>query len=315
MTTIGFIGLGRMGGPMALNLLNAGYELVVHDRENSSAAEHLRCGAAWADTPRECAARVDTLITMLPTPREIEEVLVAHGAADALNPGDVWIDMSTSTPAAADRIGAELSHRGIDWLDAPVSGMVHGAIAGTLSIFVGGEADVLAANRSVLQAMGRPDAVFHMGPHGAGYVTKLAGNALWFAHVVATAEVLALGVKAGVDFAMLRRSIIDSPHSSTFVETDLMSIVDDDYAESFAISLACKDIGLAVNIGQSMQISMNVISAAEQMYRRAMQTYGPGSGAMTPIRLYEDEVGKKFRPAVSGTSSQDGVALSTGGAS
>jgi 3-hydroxyisobutyrate dehydrogenase len=299
MTTIGFIGLGRMGGPMALNLIKGGFNVTVHDRERRYAAEHLKLGARWADTPRECAHTADTLITMLPTPTDIEQVLIADGAADALDPADVWIDMSTSTPEMAERVGEQLRPRAINWLDAPVSGMVRGATAGTLSIFVGGSAEVLASQHSVLQAMGRPEAIFHMGPHGAGYVTKLAGNALWFAHVVATAEVLALGRKAGVDFWPLRQSIIDSPHSSTFVETDLLSIVKGNYADSFAMSLACKDARLAVDIGRASHIPMELLGVVEQIYHRALHSYGPDRGAMTPIRLYEDMIGEPFAPATS----------------
>jgi 3-hydroxyisobutyrate dehydrogenase len=298
METIGFIGLGQMGAPMALNLLRAGFSVVVHDLDRTSAHNLFDEGATWADTPADCAAAAGSLITMLPGPKQVAEVLLTDGAAEALGTGDVWIDMSTSTPNAAERVGEVLHARGALRLDAPVSGMVKGATSGTLSIFVGGDPEVLESRREIFEAMGRPENVYHMGPYGAGYVTKLVGNALWFAHVVATAEVLSLGVKAGVDFAALRQSIIDSPHSSSLVEHELMSIIDDDYAESFAIALACKDAALAVDIGRSLQLPLELCGLVEQIYRRARVAYGPDAGAMSPIRLYEDLAGRRFRPAL-----------------
>jgi 3-hydroxyisobutyrate dehydrogenase len=296
---IGFIGLGHMGAPMCVNLLRAGFDVVVHDIDRAAAAVHLEQGAAWADSPAQCARSVTTLITMLPGPSQVEQVLLAEGAADGLDEGATWLDMSTSTPATARRIGARLAERGVHRLDAPVSGMVRGATDGTLQIFVGGDRAVLEDQLPVLEAMGDPETIFHMGPHGAGYVTKLVGNALWFAHVVATSEVLALGVKAGIDVEALRQTIVHSPHSSVLVERDFVSVYDGDYCESFAVSLACKDAGLAVDIGRDLGVPLELSGLVEQIYRRAALSYGPGAGALAPARLYEELSDVRLRPRTS----------------
>ena len=294
---IGFIGLGHMGGPMALNLLRAGFPLVVHDTRSEAAAEHLESGAAWAESPARCAAAVDVLITMLPGPRQVEAVLSA--AAEGLRPGATWIDMSTSTPEAARRVGSVLAERGVSRLDAPVSGMAKGAISGTLQIFVGGDADVYAAHRPVLEAMGDSARIFHIGGHGTGYTTKLAINLLWFMTLVSTAEVLTLGVKGGVDLSVLRQALIASPATSAFLETDIGGVLEQgDYDESFAMALACKDLGLAVDLGRDVGVPIEVAALVEQVYRRAMAVYGRDAGEMIPVKLYEDVAGVRLRVTV-----------------
>ena len=180
---IGFIGLGNMGSHMARHLIHAGHLVTVHDSRQEAAVEHLALGARWADTPAACAADAELLITMLPNPRIVEEVLLRGGAAEALPEGALWIDMSTSTPAAADRIAAEvLDRRGVRRLDAPVSGMAHGAEAGRLQIFVGGAGDDFRMCLPVLETLGDPDKVLHVGPLGAGYTVKLLLNLILIAN-------------------------------------------------------------------------------------------------------------------------------------
>lgn len=292
---IGFIGLGNMGSPMALNLLNAGENLTVFDLSKDTAGTHLSAGATWADSPAAIAADADVLITMLPGPRQVEDVLLRQGAAAALRPGAVWIDMSTSSPETAQLVDdAILRDRGVHRIDAPVSGMVRGATAGTLQIFVGGEADVVERIRPILNILGTPETVFHMGGHGTGYVTKIVGNQLWFSHLVATAEVLTLGAKAGVDVELLRTTIAASPSSSTLIERDIMCVYDGDYDESFAVSLAAKDSGLCVGLGRELGVSVELSALVEQIYRRAALTYGPRAGEMSPVKLYEDTAGIKL---------------------
>jgi 3-hydroxyisobutyrate dehydrogenase len=292
--TIGFIGLGHMGAPMARNLLAAGFPLVVHDAREEAAAEHLAMGATWAASAADTAAAADVLITMLPGPRQVESVL--SSCAGALRPGTTWIDMSTSTPEAARRVGAELADRGVHRLDAPVSGMAKGATDGTLQIFVGGDEDTYTAQRPLLEAMGDPRRIFHIGGHGTGYTTKLAINLLWFTHLVATAEVLTLGVKGGVDLRVLRNALVASPANSNFLENDISCVLEDgDYDESFAMALACKDLGLAVDLGRDVGVPIELSALVEQVYRRAKATYGEESGEMIPVRLYEDVAGVELR--------------------
>jgi 3-hydroxyisobutyrate dehydrogenase len=290
LTRIGFIGLGHMGAPMAANLRRAGFDLVVHDARRSAAAGIEATGAGWADSPREVGERAEVVITMLPTPAVVESVLLGTaGLLYGLPPGGVWVDMSTSTPAVAERVRTLATPRGISVLDAPVAGMATGAAAGTLQIYVGGEADTYRRVLSVLRAMGDPGRILHVGPHGCGYVVKLMVNLLWFAQLVATAEVLTVGVKAGVALGTLRESLLASPARSNLLEHDLLPLLTaGDYDESFAMALACKDLGLAVDLARASGVPVELSSVVEQVFCRARAAYGDQAGEMSPVRLYED---------------------------
>ncbi len=305
---IGFIGLGNMGRHMARHLILAGHDVTVHDARSEAALEHLNLGARWVDSPATCAEGVDVLITMLPTPRVVEDVLVRGGAGAALAPGSLWIDMSTSTPETARRVAElVLDARGVRRLDAPVSGMARGAEAGTLQIFAGGDADDFRYALPLFSVLGDPGRTLHVGPAGQGYTVKLMINLLWFCHVVATSEVLAMGTKAGVDLGVLRSALLASPAASHFLEHDALSVlVDGDYDDSFAMALACKDLGLAVDLGREVGVATELSALVEQVYRRAKAQHGDLAGELTPVRLYESLAGQNFRlpaPAVPGRTS------------
>ena len=237
---------------------------------------------------------------MLPTPRVVEDVLLCGGAAEALQPGALWIDMSTSTPAVARRVAGEvLDGRGVRRLDAPVSGMARGAEAGTLQIFVGGDADDFREALPLLEVLGDPEKILHVGAAGHGYTVKLMINLLWFCHLVATSEVLAMGVKAGVDLGVLRSALLASPAASHFLEHDVLSmLVDGDYDDSFAMVLACKDLGLAVDLGRDVGVPAELSALVEQIFRRAKAAYGDLAGEMSPVRLYETVGGPGLPAAV-----------------
>jgi 3-hydroxyisobutyrate dehydrogenase len=285
---VGFIGLGHMGGPMSRNVLTAGHDLVVYDVRREAAAELEAAGATWAASPRAAGADRDVVITMLPRPEHVEQVLLGtDGLLGGMAPGSVWIDMSTSIPVVADRVRAVAGTVAV--LDAPVSGMAAGAKAGTLQIFVGGDEAVFNRVRPLLEAMGDPDRILYVGGNGAGYTVKLMINLLWFAHLVATAEVLSIGTQAGVELATLRRCLLASPAASNFLENDVLSVLDNgDYDESFALALACKDLGLAVDLAGQVGVPVEVSAVVEQIYRRARAQYGDDGGEMLPVKLYED---------------------------
>ena len=287
---VGFIGLGHMGGPMSANILAAGHDLVVHDVRADAAVGLLEAGAAWAGSPRETGAGRDVVITMLPTPRHVTDVLLGpDGLLDGLEPGAVWVDMSTSVPEVAERVMALAGPREVAVLDAPVTGMAAGAKAGTLQIFVGGAAADYVRVRGLLEAVGDPDRILHVGGNGAGYTVKLMINLLWFGHLAATAEALTVGVQAGVDLGMLRRCLLASPAASNFLECDVLSVLErGDYDDSFALALACKDLGLAVDLARQVGVPAEVSALVEQIYRRARAQYGDDGGEMLPIKLLED---------------------------
>jgi 3-hydroxyisobutyrate dehydrogenase len=303
---VGFVGLGHMGAPMCRNILAAGHDLVVHDLHREAADALVAEGAVRAVSPREAARDRDVAITMLPGPRQVEEVLLGPaGLLDGLPPGAVWIDMSTSVPAVADRVRAVAERRDIQVLDAPVSGLVTGAEAGTLQIFVGGRAGTYQRVRPLLEAMGDPERILHVGPHGAGYTVKLMIDLLWFAQLTATAEVLSVGTAAGVDLAVLRRCLLASPAASHFLERDVLPVLyRGDYDESVTLALACQDLGLAVDLAREAGVPAEVSAVVEQIYRRARAQYGDAGGEMLPIKLLEDLTGTPLR--IDAPSPQEG---------
>ncbi len=294
---VGFIGLGRMGAPMARGIRRAGFDLVVNDVRREAAAPLEGLGATWAATPRAVAEQAEVLVTMLPGPSQVEAVAFGpDGAFAGLREGSTWIDMSTTTPAVGRRAAELGAARGIACLDAPVSGMVKGAEAGTLQVFVGGDAEVFESALPVLRAMGDPARIFHVGPKGAGYAVKLCLNLLWFIHSAAAAEVLVLGVRAGVDLATLRRALVASPANSNFIERDLDGLLaSGDYDESFTLDLVTKDLGLAIDLGRETGTPLEVSALVEQLHRRARATYGDAAGELTAVKLLEDATGTYLR--------------------
>ena len=287
---VGFIGLGRMGAPMAGKILAAGHDLLVHDVRPEAAAGLLAAGAAWAGSPGQAGTGRDAVITMLPGPSQVAEVLAGpSGLLAGLPAGAAWIDMSTSVPAVADSVRSLARASGVAVVDAPVSGGVTGARDGTLQIFVGGAAEDYQRVRPLLAVMGDPERILHAGPPGAGYTVKLMINLLWFAHLTITAEVLTIGVRAGVDPAVLRRSLLASAAASHFLEYDVLSVLErGDFDDSFVLALACKDLGLAVDLARQTGVPAEVSAMVEQIYRRARAQYGAQGGQMLPKKLLED---------------------------
>jgi 3-hydroxyisobutyrate dehydrogenase len=296
MPSVGFIGLGRMGAPMARNLLRAGFPLVVHDRVAPAAAALAGEGAELAPDPMSVAGSAEILITMLPGPPEVEEAMFgARGAFAALADGALWIDMSTSTPAVGRRVAEEGRPRGVSVADAPVAGMVKGAVDARLQIFVGADDSDFERALPLLRSMGDPGRIFHVGPRGAGYAVKLCLNLLWFVHVAAAAEVLQLGVRAGVDLELLQRSLAGSPASSLVIERDILPVFGGDYDDSFTLDLVTKDLGLALGLGAEVGVPMEVSAVVADMHRRARERYGDRAGELSAVRLVEDATGTYLR--------------------
>jgi 3-hydroxyisobutyrate dehydrogenase len=294
---IGFIGLGNMGSGMTKNLQKNGFQLIVNDVRKEAAENLIANGAIWAESPGEVAAQSDVVITMLPTPKHVDIVSMGeNGILSGIKDDAYWVDMSTSVPEVTERARNTEKGKAIHIVDAPVSGMSVGANNGTLQIFVGSEKTEFEALRKVFEGMGDPERILNVGKAGAGYAVKLMINQLWFSHLVATAEVLAIGVRAGVDLEVLRQSLIKSPANSNFLENDVLSVLkNSDYDEGFAIALACKDLGLSVDLARSVGVPVELSSLVEQIYRRAKSQYGDKAGETTPMKLYEDLIGQELR--------------------
>jgi 3-hydroxyisobutyrate dehydrogenase len=204
--------------------------------------------------------------------------------------------MSTSSQEVGREVRAAARARRVEFVDAPVAGQTIGAQAGTLAIYVGGSKKAFKRALPVLQAMGDPERIFHLGPSGSGYAVKLLLNLMWFMHAVAAAEALTVGVRAGVDLEQLHAALVHSPANSGFLERDVRMVLDHgDYDDGFAMKLVTKDLGLAVDLARDAGVPVEMASLVEQLHRRARATYGDDAGEMSAIRLYEDAVGVSLR--------------------
>jgi 3-hydroxyisobutyrate dehydrogenase len=294
---VAFIGLGNMGGPMCGHLVKAGFEVLAFDLDRAALERAQAAGAGAAASVQECARGADALITMLPAPPHVEHVLLGNGGAiDALEPGAIAIDMSTSSTAVGRRVVEAAAARGVEVLDAPVAGQSTGAQAGTLAIYVGGPDAAFTRARPLFDAMGNPERIFHLCPNGAGYTVKLLLNLLWFIQSVATGEVLTVGVRAGVPLEKLHAALVGSPANSNFLEHDVRSVLDaGDYDEAFPMRLVTKDLGLAVDLARDVGMPVELTALVEQIHRRARAVYGDDAGEISAIRLYEQLAGLELR--------------------
>src|SRR5436309_13181006 len=196
--TIGFIGLGIMGRPMAKNVIKAGYPLVVHSRSRGPVDDLVKSGAKAASSPKDVASQCDVLLTMLPNSPDVEQVALGKdGILEGARPGLIYVDMSTISPIVSQKVGRALAAKGVRMLDAPVSGGEKGAIDAALSIMVGGDKPVFDAMLPIFQAMGKT--ITHLGPLGSGGFTKLANQIIVAVNLTALAEALTLAKKAGLD--------------------------------------------------------------------------------------------------------------------
>ncbi|HUJ34689.1 MAG TPA: NAD(P)-dependent oxidoreductase [Solirubrobacteraceae bacterium] len=294
---MGFVGLGNMGGPMCGHLVSAGFDVTAFDLDDAALARLVEAGARAAGSAADCAHGAEALITMLPAPPHVEQVLLGEGGAlAALEPGSIAIDMSTSSTAVGARVVAAARSRGVDVLDAPVAGQSIGAQAGMLAIYVGGDEAVFARARPLFEVMGDPERIFHLGSNGAGYTVKLLLNLLWFIQSVAVGEVLSVGARAGMSLDKLHAALVGSPANSVFLERDVRMVLDDgDYDEAFPMRLVTKDLGLAVDLARDAGVPVELTGLVEQIHRRARAQYGDDAGQISAVRLYEDLAGVTLR--------------------
>ena len=301
--TIALIGLGNLGNPVALNLLEAGYPLLIHSLAREEAANLLVRGATWAESVAEAGERGDVLITILPGPAQVRAVMIGEGGALArMKPGSTFIDMSTSSADVALEIQALALPRGVTVLEAPVSFLAKAPIgasraSASLQIFVGGSKESFDAQLPLFLAIGgMHEQIYHAGPNGSGYAIKVLLNLLWFVYAAGTAEMLAVGSKLGIDLRVLQKALCASPSQSNFLQVDINSVFEaGDYDEGFTLDLVCKDLQLGLDLGARAGIDVVVARLVEQLHQRALQAYGPTSGEMSVVKLYEDAAGALFR--------------------
>jgi len=266
---IGFIGLGLMGRPMALNLLKAGHHLTVWNRTPSRAQESVAAGAVLAKSPRDVAAGSEVLLTIVSDPPALEAVLWGDaeqkdGALEGLKSGSIYIDSSTVSPSLAKKISAACQQRGVRFLDAPVTGGDWGAREGNLVFMIGGDAATLKEAEPIFGIMGKK--WFHLGPNGAGQTVKLAMNAILALQVDAMAEALALVTRAGLNGAQLVEVMQASMARSGVLDVKSPLMLKGDYKPSFPLRLMHKDLGLALDLANQLGVALPATAAAREVY-------------------------------------------------
>jgi 2-hydroxy-3-oxopropionate reductase len=243
---IGFVGLGLMGKPMALNLRKKGFEVVVHNRSRPAVEALVTAGARAAGSPAEVARTAKIIITMLPDGPDVEKVLEGKdGVFGAMQMGSIIVDSSTIAPAIARRLAARAHELGAAMLDAPVSGGEIGAIDGTLTFMVGGDAAALETVREVLSAMGKPERIVHVGDSGAGQICKVCNQIVLGGTMSVVAEAIALSRKAGVDPMKVRAALMGGFAQSRVLEVHGERMITGNWKPGFKAKLFRKDLGIA----------------------------------------------------------------------
>jgi 3-hydroxyisobutyrate dehydrogenase len=290
----GFIGLGNLGRHLARSLLRAGFQVTVHDLERDRARGLIAAGAVWGASPRRTAEAADSVITCLPSPTAVAAVVEgADGVLAGLPPGSAWIDMSTNDPDEIKRLAARAAARGIACLEAPVTGGVHKAATGEITVLVGGDEAVFEAHRPAFAAMGGK--VLHMGPLGSASVIKLITNMLAFIHLVAVGEALMLARRGGLDLAKAFAAIRASSGNSFVHETESQVILSGSYDIGFTMDLACKDLDLAHQLGRAFGVPLELAGLVEQIFVRARAQYGGDAWSPMVVKLLEDALGTELR--------------------
>jgi 3-hydroxyisobutyrate dehydrogenase len=280
---------------MCANLVAAGQAVTAGDAYAELGQAVLQCGGRWRATLAEVAADADLLITMLPGPREVSEVMAESGVLAAMLPTAVWIDMSSSRPAAGRELATAARVRGVGVLDAPVGGGVPAARTGKLQIFVGGDAAVLDRCRPVMEALADSQRIIHVGANGAGYTVKLLVNLLWFGQAVATSEALLLARRAGLDLDVLRQTLATSAASTAFIRDDLGALLDGDYLTSFGLDRCCEELTAVADLARELGVPSQLTQVVERTYQRALRRFGPVDGEPMAVALLEEEAGLWLR--------------------
>ena len=289
--TIGFVGLGNMGLPMCLNLVEAGFDVVALDLRPEPVAEVVAAGGRTAADAAAVAAEADILLTSLPRPDHVEAVMRDGGALAALRSGSVWADLTTNRREFVQALAGEAPD-GVTVMDSPVTGAVDGARNKRLTLFAGGSDTDLDRVVPVLENLGR---VIRCGPLGTGNVVKLVTNQLWFIHAASIGEGFALGMANGVELPVLYDAICDSVGDSFVARHDGPSIFAGHYDPSFTLDLCLKDLGLVRELEHNLQEPLVMTAAAHEVFKDATARYGRDVGELHVAKRLEDDNQLSFR--------------------
>ena len=288
---IGFVGLGNMGGPMAIRLAAAGYEVTAFDINAAALDAAVAGGCIKGSDANECARNADLLMTSLPRPDHVQAVMVDGGALAELAPGSIWVDLTTNRKEFVLAL-ADQTPDGVTVVDCPVTGAVDGARNGKLTLFAGGSAADLDRVVPVLENLGR---AIRCGELGTGNVTKLVTNQLWFIHAASIGEGFALGMANGVELAVLWDAIKDSVGDSFVARHDAPSIFAGHYDPSFTLDLCMKDLGLTMELAANVGADLPMTERAQETFARATERYGPDVGELHVAKRIEDDAQLSFR--------------------
>ena len=290
--SVGFIGLGNMGRPMCLRLLQDGLRVVAHDIDPAAIEEVVAHGALAAGSARRCAGQADVLLTSLPAPRHVEAVMAGEdGALGALRPGAVWVDLTTGNPEAVRELAAA-APAGVAVVDCPVTGAVDGARRGKLTLFAGGDGETIERVRPVLSPLGT---ILECGPLGSGSVVKLVTNQLWFVAAAALGEGFAVGLANGVELPTLWRAILASVGDSFVARHDAPSIFAGHWDPTFPLHMCLKDLGLLADLEGNVGADLPMTAAARSAFERAAARYGGAAGEMCVARRIAEDAGLSMR--------------------
>lgn len=290
----GFIGLGTIGRHLAANLQRGGFPLTVHDLSQDSARSLLDLGAKWADCPRTVAENCDTVITCLPSPGATQEVLAdKDGILSGFPDGGSWIEMGTLGRDEIQRFAALAAQQDVKTMEAPVTGGVHLAAHGEVTILAGGDKAMFETHLPAFKAMGKD--IFHMGPLGSAAVIKVITNMLAFIHLKAVGEALMLAKRGGLDLAQAYHAIAASSGNSFVHETEGKLILNGSYDIGFSMNLALKDLGFALHFGQEFGVPLELASITNQTYVLAKAAYGGKAESPMIVKLLEDALKTDLR--------------------
>jgi len=287
----GYIGLGNLGGHLAASLIGAGFDVTVHDMERALAERHIKAGGKWAPSPKTLAEQVECVITCLPSPTVSETVLSQF--LHSLKPGSTWIEMSTLGRDEIQRLANIAAGNGVRTMECPVTGGVHLAAQGKITVLAGGDADLFELHKPALQAMGGQ--LFHMGPLGSAAIIKVITNMLAFTHLIADGEALMLAKRGGLDLAQAWAAIKASSGTSFVHETEGQLILNGSYDIAFTMDLALKDLGFAMNFGKEFGVPLDLASLANETFVRGKAAYGGRAQSTQIVKLLEDALKTPLR--------------------
>ncbi len=291
---VGYVGLGNLGFHLAMSLLRAGHRVTVTDLRRELADGLIAAGATSVDSAAEVAAQSTVVFTCLPSPAVVDAVVCGpQGILAGLEAGGTWIDNSTNDRSETLRLAGRCAERGVNMLECPVTGGVHKAAAGDITVLVGGDEQVFEQHRHLLEAVGSP--ILYMGPLGNAAMIKVITNMLAFVHLVATGEALMLAKRGGLDLAQSFEAILNSSGNSFVHETESQVILNGSYNIGFTMDLALKDLGLAMQMGREFGVPLEVAGLVEQTFVRSKAQYGGGAWSSQVVKLLEDAVGTDLR--------------------